>query len=49
MIHKSRKREEISCFEVLDVLFRGLEASAVEERHLWRLGISKLQFVTKKI
>jgi hypothetical protein len=47
MTHKGHKKEksttELSCFEVLDVLFRGLQASPV----LW--GISKLQFLIKKI
>jgi hypothetical protein len=27
--HKNRKSEEISCFELLNVLFRGLKASPV--------------------
>jgi hypothetical protein len=29
MTHKNRKSKEISCFEVLDVLFSGLKASPV--------------------
>ncbi len=29
MTHKIEKSKEISCFEVLDVLFRGLKASPV--------------------
>jgi hypothetical protein len=29
MARKKRKNEEISCFDVLDVLFGGLEASPV--------------------
>ena len=36
MTHKYRKRKEISCFEVLDVLFWGLKASPVAVRPLWR-------------
>ncbi len=41
MTHKNRKNQEITCFEVLDVLFWGLTASLVAGRPLWRPGISK--------
>jgi hypothetical protein len=41
--HKNRKSEEISCFEMLDALFRRLETSPVR-------GASKIKFknVNKK-
>jgi hypothetical protein len=47
MDHKKRKSKEISCFEVLDVLFRRLKASPVA----WAsggIGMSKWQFLTRK-
>ncbi len=46
---KQTKSQEISGFEVLDVLFRGLKASPVAKASFSRgLEKSKLQFFTKK-
>ncbi len=35
MPHKNRKKEDIPCFEVLDVLFSQLEASLIAWRPFW--------------
>jgi hypothetical protein len=35
MTHKSRKNEEISCFEVLDVLFSELKAKKFHVLKCW--------------
>ncbi len=46
----NRKSEEISCFEMLDVLFWGLKASPVAwTSFMEAYRISKLQFLIKKI
>ncbi len=46
---KIEKSYEISCFEVLDVLFWGLKASPVAWTSFWRPRISNLQFLNKKM
>jgi hypothetical protein len=47
--HKNIKSQEISCFEVLDILFRGVKASAVAWDVLYRgLGITTLHFFILK-
>jgi hypothetical protein len=49
MKHKNRKSEEISCFEVLYVLFYGLKASPVSLTPFIGLRIfQKMQFWIKK-
>jgi hypothetical protein len=49
MTHKNRKSTEFSCFEVLDVLLRAENFSCSLGVLYGGLGISKLQFLIKKI
>jgi hypothetical protein len=44
MTHKNRKSEEISCFEVLDVLLKGEGFSCCLDVIHERLGINRQQF-----